>query len=143
MRDDGVVMEQVSGYLSRPVGPAWFDDIQNVVDREHGGCPCKIVGSFLAHLSMPISSRMHLDLDAKYTRDEWLQHFQEEDDVIVPLMSRHGMVQEAERILSDHKRFRRQIRWLAEELSAHAGREDQDMVRLLNLMKLDVARRAA
>ncbi len=129
----------------RPLTFEFFDEIKQFLDDHYEGCECKQVGAFNRALGCDKAAMMHLDEGQMYQREDWLDHFREEDVIEVPLMIALSEVDDAlltfaHKITQEHERFRRQPSWDTTELSEHAGLEDRAMLRLLKVMKRVVGR---
>jgi hypothetical protein len=129
-----------------PLTMVFFEEIKRFLDDHYEGCDCKLVGAFNRALGCNKAAEMHLDEGKMYQREDWCDHFHEEDVIELPLMMALGslaaslggdraLITYATRIHQEHERFRKQPSWDGADLAAHAGLEDQAMLRLLAVMK--------
>lgn len=98
------------------------------------GCPCKVTSAFLAYIGAPMSAAMHREPYTIFTRDQWLEHFREEEEMLFPLFLKHGMSAAVTRIRSEHDRFRSLPAFPTKELKAHARFEDEAVLSLIRAM---------
>lgn len=98
------------------------------------GCPCKVTSAFLAMQGATLSARMHREPYTVFSRDEWLRHFEEEEQILLPLLREHGFAAEASRILREHHEYRSQPVWTSKSLKAHARFEDEAVLALVRAM---------
>lgn len=91
-------------------------------------CPCKISMRIMAALGATHSAKMHAAPLAAWKERDWLQHFDEEERIILPLLHKRGLHREAEKILEEHRVFRRYLSRYGhapeEALGEHAAFED-------------------
>jgi hypothetical protein len=124
----------------RRLGPDFFDEIERYIREEGGGCLCKLTTAFLTAIGAEFSAKMHAEPGREWEISEWLVHFAEEDEFVVPLQKALGFEADAEEIETDHARFRRQyergIPWSRLEVIKHAQREDKMVERLVAKMRM-------
>ncbi len=131
----------------RPLTMEFFEAIDQFLKDAYDGCQCKLVGAFNRALGCEKAGAMHLDLGNLYQREDWLDHFHEEDVIELPLlvaMSRYDSILKsyAVKIDAEHVAFRRQVTWGVTAIEEHAALEDRAMKRLIEVMKRVISDRA-
>ena len=95
-------------------------------------CECQRMTALLRRMGAHHAAKMH-DTMSRYpeyawSKEDWLQHFLEEEKFVFPVMVRAGMRAQAQQLGRDHARFREQFRRHGtvskKELDAHAELED-------------------
>ncbi len=124
----------------RPLTMDFFAEIDLFLKDNFAGCQCKLVGAFNRALGCEKAAMMHLDPNAPQQREDWLDHFYEEDVVEVPLLSAMSLYDRllltyAQRISSEHATFRKMLYWQPKQLEEHAAMEDRGMKRLIQTLK--------
>lgn len=96
-----------------------------------GGCTCKIVLNRLIQLGATHAARMHrLGPDHPWSGDDWLLHFREEEQLILPRLRGKIPDDQIRAILADHGVMRREISRYGRIMSTrllreHAAAEDR------------------
>lgn len=103
-------------------------------------CSCILMSALLERLGAKRAAAMHKDLEKGWTAEEWLVHFEEEEEFVLP----HLPPAIAERIAREHVRMRNQIARYGQItdqkfLDEHAHYEDEVVLKYLGFMVKDVA----
>lgn len=98
-------------------------------------CKCKRMARVMRALGATHAASMHDNLGKKWSNQDWLTHFREEETYIFPIMWKLGMKKEVNRLLREHDKYRDQIARYGhitdkEGLVQHALLEDQAAVPL-------------
>lgn len=91
-------------------------------------CPCKVTMRVLAALGAEKTARMHARSGDEWTDQEWLDHFEEEERILLPILIERRLSREAYRIATEHKVMLRYKQkngvWPMDALMEHAAYED-------------------
>ena len=91
-------------------------------------CPCKVTMRVLAALGAEKTARMHARSGDEWSDQDWLDHFEEEERILLPLLIERHLSREAHRIATEHKVMLRYKKrhgvWPMDALMEHAAYED-------------------
>ena len=95
-------------------------------------CPCKKTMRILLKLGAKHAAAMHRNPVAEWSNEDWLAHFLEEEEILIPLLVQAYAFAEAARILEEHRIFRLQLaiygRMHAAALRRHGLYEDRVVI---------------
>lgn len=102
-------------------------------------CKCVVMSKLLRILGAEHAADMHLKIGAKWTSNDWLIHFDEEERFVVPALRRARASDAANEILLVHDMLRAQIRIYGrivnqKMLDEHAAFEDDVVLSVLGHM---------
>lgn len=95
-------------------------------------CKCEAMAKLMAFLGAKHAAKMHRNPDADWTIQDWLMHFAEEDEYVLPRLPRAIAI----RIYREHEIMRAEIRVFGrivsiQLLEKHAREEDEDVLKYL------------
>lgn len=99
-------------------------------------CKCVVMSKLLRILGAEHAAEMHLKLGAKWSTNDWLIHFDEEERFVIPALRRAGANAAANEILIVHEMLRAQIALWGKivnqkMLDEHAAFEDEVVLSVL------------
>lgn len=105
-------------------------------------CKCKITMQFLRDIGASHAATMHLAPGAIWTSKDWLLHFQEEKELLYPIILKYfsrGQII-VDQIEAEHQIFKGEISMFGSIrntrlLEAHAAYEDDIVIQLAKLLK--------
>jgi hypothetical protein len=105
------------------------DQDENVRKRKKPKeCPCKVTMRIMAALGGKKTAAMHARPTDAWTCEDWEDHFQEEETLLLPILRERGLGAEARRIRVEHDVMRRYYKKYGcmpdEALGEHAAFED-------------------
>lgn len=95
-------------------------------------CPCKKTMRILLKLGAKHAAAMHRNPVAEWSIADWLMHFAEEEEILIPLLRKAYAFAEADKILEEHRIFRKQVqlygRMFGPALRRHGLYEDRVVI---------------